>query len=136
MREIHRVLKPNGIAVITTETGPEYQDRWIEVPYEIGYQSEGHHSQTHWQEVYCRDYSPEKFTDRLIKSAGWDWIDTGFYDDGMLPFRDWLSPNRRTVLSSFCRLFQPVLSVAWFRPRPPSRLSPSSIGYLILRKPV
>jgi ubiquinone/menaquinone biosynthesis C-methylase UbiE len=137
MKEIYRVLKPGGMAVVTTETSSHHEEGWIEVPYNIGYQIDGDTSSTKWEEVFNRNYSQEQLSIRLVQSEGWEIIEQGFFDDRILPIRSWTAPNQNSIFSSVVRLFQPVLSILFYRhTHEPSRLSPSSIGYLVLQKPL
>lgn len=137
LNEIHRVLKPGGTAIITVETNQKHFETWLEVPYEIGYQIQGSHEENqNWQEVFCRNYSPETMISRLAPSASWQIFESGFYDDSRYPFRRRLDPYHQNTVSSILRQFQPFLSLLFFRVTQPKNLSPSSIGYLILRKPL
>jgi ubiquinone/menaquinone biosynthesis C-methylase UbiE len=139
MREIYRVLKPGGRAVITVESARIFSEKWLEVPYSVGYQLEsgqstGSFPATRWEEVFCRDYSPQAVRERLIASAPWKVIRQGFYDDTLLPIRSWLHPSRRTIFSVLVHLFQPLLSLIFYRPQEEEHLTPSSIAWIILEK--
>ncbi len=143
MKEIFRVLKPGGVAVVTIETAQHDSEQWLEAPYEIGYQTDERSSQvkpsneTVWQEFFCRNYSPEQMRKRLAESSEWEITEEGFYDDGYLPIRRWLDPFHRSPMSSLLRAMQPLLSLLFYRRKQISQpLTPSSIGYLILRKPL
>ncbi|MGC9329790.1 MAG: class I SAM-dependent methyltransferase [Candidatus Hinthialibacter sp.] len=138
MREIFRTLKPGGVAVVTVEANSCSKDGWLEVPYAIGFQS-GTERQNQerggYEEVYCRNYSPDEMIERLSRSQSWEIVQSGFYDDYLLPLRRWLAPTH--IFSPILRGMQPLLSLLFFRPASPDKnLSPSSIGYLILRKPL
>lgn len=135
LREIYRVLKPGGRAVITVETCQTHQDTWLEVPYEIGYQADGGGEQSGWEEVFCRNYSPETLRSRLLESAPWRLVEEGFYDDNRFPLRRWLEPNNYSPLALILRRFQPLLSLLFYRKTSTGSLTPSSIGYLVVEKP-
>ncbi len=137
MCEIHRVLKPGGKAVITVETNNVDTEQWMEVPYEIGYQTDGLSSnmkQKNWQEVFCRNYSPKTMISRLAQSQSWNVLEYGFYDDRFLPLRKWLDQNH-PLLSKCLSPFQLMLALLNYRKQSDGEgLSPSSIGYLVLEK--
>ncbi len=136
--EIYRVLKPGGIVVLSVEACGKSTEGWLEVPYPIGYQSgsSGKSKPSYeLEEVYCRNYSPEEMMNRQAQSSGWQIVRAGYYDDVLLPLRHWLSPTH--FLSPWLRAMQPLLSLLFFRPASTSKaLSPSSIGYLVLQKPL
>ncbi|MFB3787948.1 MAG: methyltransferase domain-containing protein [bacterium] len=138
LRDIHRVLRPGGIAVVTVETSSQYEENWLEVPYPIGYQTNpgGPPAQGRgWHEVFCRNYSPGQVRKRLLESADWLVVDSGYYDDRRLPIRRWLDPARHSPLAFLLRPWQPLLSLLFFRPAGKGdNLTPSSIGYVVLRK--
>ena len=143
LAEIFRVTRPGGKAVITVECSATTSECWMEVPYEIGYQidsastAEPHPTAWAWNEVFCRNYSPSDGIERLVRSAPWVVLDSGFYDDTSLPCRRWLDPLRHPFLSRFLRSFQPLLALWFYRKtNQNAALSPSSIGYLVLQKPV
>lgn len=139
MKEICRVLKPGGKAVVTVETSGHYAENWMIVPYERGYQSgkeSADQPDKKWQEVFCRNYRLHEMEERLGNSAQWDIVDIGFYDDFNLPIRSWMDPLKHTVLPKLLQPFVPLLSVLFYRKRSFSpQLTSSSIGYIILQKP-
>ncbi|MBN2327318.1 MAG: class I SAM-dependent methyltransferase [Candidatus Omnitrophica bacterium] len=138
MQEMFRTLKPGGLAVVTVEANSCSKDGWLEVPYAIGFQSgtdKPVQERGGYEEVYCRNYSPDDMIERLARSRPWEVVQSGFYDDRVLPMRRRLAPTH--IFSPFLRGMQPLLSLLFFRPAAPDKsLSPSSIGYLILRKPL
>lgn len=137
MREIFRVLRKGGVAVITVESAQQPGERWLEVPYEIGYQSEAAQvvSGDAYEEVFCRDYSPAQIRERLIESADWDAMAESYYDDGCFAWRRWLDPMRGSLLAALMAPLQPLLSLAFFRnPSEGRGLTPSSICCVVLRK--
>ncbi len=143
MREIYRVTKPGGRAVVTVESGPCLSESWMETPYEIGYQT-GADSKSaqpkpaiQWHEVFCRNYSPQDMIQRLGESAPWRIVEYGFYDDGFLPCRRWLDPLKHPIGCHLPQMIQPLLALLFFRPAANSkRLTPSSVGYLVLERPL
>jgi ubiquinone/menaquinone biosynthesis C-methylase UbiE len=139
MQELFRVIRPGGLAVVTVETNQYGCDGWLEAPYSIGFQSGKDveaMGRKEWNEVYCRNYSPQDMVQRLGLSAPWETVQSGFYDDGFLPFRKWLSPSH-PITSAMLRHIQPWLSLLFYRKvKKVDNLSPSSIGYLVLRKPL
>ncbi len=139
MQELFRVIRPGGLVVVTVETSHNSSDGWLETPYSIGFQS-GQDVEAmgrqEWNEVYCRNYSPQDMIRRLGQSAPWEFIQSGFYDDGVLPLRRWLSPSY-PLISAMLRHVQPWLSILFYRKvKKVDNLSPSSIGYLVLKKPL
>ncbi|MDX9754151.1 MAG: methyltransferase domain-containing protein [bacterium] len=135
MEELYRVLKPGGRAVVTVETSAQPEERWLVVPYEIGYQVDGAVPGTaRLEEVFCRNYSPDTAKSRLAGSAPWLVLDVGFYDDTLLPLRRWLDPKQHRLLSSLGSALQPLLSLLFYRKKSAKKCSPSSIGYLVLQK--
>ena len=139
VREMFRVLRPGGRAIITVETCGRYMETWMEVPYERGYQTgleTPEAGESPWQEVFCRNYSLEEMKSRIAEAAPWRVVRMGFYDDAWLPFRRGLDPMRHPFLAKGLRPFHPLLAKLFYRETPFSpRLSSSSIGYLILEKP-
>ena len=139
MAEILRVLRPGGIAAVTVESAEIPNERWLAMPYEIGYQRQEAHHESRAQavpELFCRDYSREQIQQRLIEPFAWQVVEQGWFDDTGLPWRSWLDGARGAVLLAPFRPLQPLLSMCFYRPVPGERrLSPSSIGYLVLRKP-
>jgi len=136
MREIFRVVRPGGRAVVTVETAAIFSDQWMEVPYEIGYQAQGSSlTKTKWEEVFCRNYSPAEMMNRLAAAAPWRIVEVSYYDDGAIPVRRWLDPFRNSWRAALLRPLQPLLSVMFYRCKSSENLTPSSIGCLILEKP-
>ncbi len=135
MKEIHRVLKPGGVAAITVESNREQFDEWIELPYEIGFQKNSEDGES--EELFCRNYSQPALTNRLVGSTVWEALSVGFFDDRLLPFRHYFNQLQPSIIRSILRPFQPVLSLMFYRLAPkPDTLSPSSIGFAVLRKPL
>lgn len=135
MREIFRILKPGGVAAVTVEANRDHFEEWIELPYEIGFQI-GNENQD-FEELFCRNYSPATMDERLLRSAQWNVISSGFYDDGILPVRNYFNRLERSLLRSLLRPFQPLLSLMFYRlTQKPDTLSPSSIGFAVLQKPL
>lgn len=138
MKEIYRVLKPGGKAIVTIESNGVYSEHWMIVPYERGYQS-GKESTDQpdkkWQDVFCRNYTVHEMKERLGNSANWNTIDIGFYDDFNLPIRSWMDPIQHTILPKLLQPIVTLLSVLFYRKRRfTPQLSTSSIGYIILQK--
>ncbi|MEW6237666.1 MAG: methyltransferase domain-containing protein [Candidatus Omnitrophota bacterium] len=137
MREIFRVLRPGGRAIVTVETSAAFSEQWMEVPYEIGYQAQGASpTKTDWEEVFCRNYSPAEMMNRLAAAAPWRVVEIAYYDDGVFPIRRWLDPFRSSWRAAFLRPLQPLLSATFYRNKSNENLTPSSIGCLILEKPL
>jgi hypothetical protein len=75
--------------------------------------------------------------ERLGKSAKWDVTEIGFYDDFHLPIRSWMDPIQHTILPKLLQQFVPLLSVLFYKHRNfTPQLTTSSIGYIILQKPL
>lgn len=136
-REMFRVLKPGGRAVITFEAGPWLWETWIEAPYERGYQSgSGEEEEDGWREVFCRHYDSGAAERRIANAAPWILRELRFYDDGRLPVRAWMDPALHPFLSRILRPFAPAASSLFFRERPfPNTLSFSAVGCMVLEKP-
>jgi ubiquinone/menaquinone biosynthesis C-methylase UbiE len=141
MKEIHRVTKSGGIAVVTVETNRHCCESWMEAPYERGFQvgddinKNDEKQETRWHEVFCRNYAPAAMLERLARSADWSGIEYGFYDERLLPIRQWLDHVRHPILARVFRPFQPLLALLNYRKQENlKKLTPSSIGYLILQK--
>ena len=137
MQEFFRILKPGGKVLVTVEASATEFDGWLRVPYEIGYQLQGEKSPAmQYHDMYCRNYSPASMKSRLATGMNWEIVEEGWYDDWLLPIRSWLDSDRHFLLSGLLRPFQPVLSQLFYRQQNNKKLSPSSIGYLILAKPL
>ncbi|MDP8245980.1 MAG: methyltransferase domain-containing protein [Candidatus Hinthialibacter antarcticus] len=135
MREIYRILKPGGVAAITVEGNREHFEEWIELPYEIGFQIGNEHQQI--EELFCRNYSEKTLNERLIQSAEWETLSSGFYDDCCIPFRNYFNRLQPSISRAVMRPFQPLLSLMFYRlAQKTDTLSPSSIGFAVLRKPL
>lgn len=133
MQEIYRVLKPGGVAAVTVEACSGHFEEWLEVPYEIGYQRADDQS----EEMFCRNYSPETFTQRIVNSAPWEAQAVRFVDDGFIPWRRWFNAPERSAPIRLLNPMQPFISRLCFNDRDgASRLSPSSIALACLRKPL
>ncbi|MBD3265672.1 methyltransferase domain-containing protein [bacterium] len=135
MLEIHRVLKPGGQAILSVETAQTPSEYWMRADYEIGYQMEAEETKRKSvNQCYLRNYNPETMVERLVDSAGWERIEQGYYDNRLLPFRSLLDPMSHKFLSALLGPMQPLLSLLFYRKTTEEKLSPSSLGYLILKK--
>ncbi|MBZ0255775.1 class I SAM-dependent methyltransferase [bacterium] len=135
MREIFRVLKPGGVAAITVEGNSEHFEEWLELPYEIGFQIGNENPQM--EELFCRNYSEETLEQRLIQTENWEVLSSGFYDDCCIPLRKYFNQLHPSLFRAVLRPFQPLLSLMFYRlAQDADTISPSSIGFAVLRKPL
>ena len=136
MREIARVTRADGIAIITVEMAQYTKERWEDRPSsaagEYAEPSQG------WTDGFYRDYSVKDMMDRLVDRRLWTLIDSGIYDERFTVFslRGLCDVGRYPILARFLSPLQPLLS-SLFYPRfdlTKQNISPSAIGYLILKR--
>lgn len=162
MREAARVLKPGGIAVLTTEASRETGESWYRTSFYFGkqYTSEidnvwkealaienpvetiDHFEESESTDSFAllRNYDRRQILDRLVKPSGLEIVEIGFVDSRFkTDFRYLSDPDVRTGWSPILADVIPLLSYWSYRrlkEEDEHRLTGAATAYVILRKPL
>jgi SAM-dependent methyltransferase len=153
MREACRILKPGGIAVVTTEGGTNPHERWIPVggyfgkQYEEGVSEEGGaRNREEWERMaragsfaLLREYDYERLKERLIDPSGMELVEAGFIDSRFeTNFRELIDSEKPHWEGKVLREWTPLICLwSYRRVSDPEthRPRPGATAYAILRKP-
>lgn len=136
MREVARVTRKGGTAIVTIEADQDTAERWEEKPFSVG--MEYGESERGWMEGFYRSYSPTDIEVRLFDLEFWELVDTGIYDERFpcLSMRGWCDVERHPAIARLLSPWQSLLSVLFYPKLDTAKrdVSPSAIGYLILKR--
>ncbi|MDI6784780.1 MAG: methyltransferase domain-containing protein, partial [bacterium] len=126
-REIYRILRPGGYAIITLEADWQYQETRLLYPGHMGLQY-AEESGTQSTErgpkflLFVRSYDDKAIIERVVKASGLALVKFGYYADSV-PFRALFDDKRYQRSLGH---FQPFLSAVFYRR--------SFIGIIIILK--
>ena len=136
-KEIARVLKSGGIAVITTEVESKYREFWTEMPFYTGFQYPSHlDTQDKKIKGFYRFYTEKEIRERIVNPSELRLLRLGFISD-RFPFRRHFEPTsplwKRFLLTHFSSIFA-VISLRTITENDLKDNLSGTVGYIILQK--
>ena len=145
VKEIARVLKPEGIAVLTVDCLGDYLEEWQRVPFFSGYQYEKEISEQSSKSsgkkenpysFFIRFYDKKSMNERLIIPSQLKLVESGFYGE-RFNIRHYFNPGVNKFIERFFYWSQPLVSALFYK-----KLKETDelenffgiIGYIVLKK--
>ena len=145
IREIMRVLKPDGKAVITVDCLGSYLEEWQKVSFYPGYEYEERilnqksaikNEEEKAYTFFIRFYDRKNLFERLVNPLELELIEAGFYGE-RFNIRHYFNPGVNKFIGKFFSCTQPLIALSFYRKIKESdnlKKFFGIVGYIILRK--